>query len=258
MSVSKKTTLATGKRFYTWRDEAYWSVTTILGAMPKPALLPWGIKMVAEAAVDATLKGILGPMVESNPDDAIRWLKGSPYAARDKAADIGTHVHAAIEAHALGKPFPKWGPAIAPRMEAFEQFVNDYQPVFHMTEASVFNHTQRYAGTLDSIATLDGRTVVLDAKSGKGVYPEVGLQLAAYRFAEFVALPDGSMQDMPATDGAVVLHLPDGGGYTLHDVRADEEVFEAFLFVREVFKFTEVTAKTILSPYVRQEEAAPA
>lgn len=253
MTVSKKTSLATGKRFYTWRDEAYWSVTTILGALPKPALLPWGIKMVAEAAVDATQKGILGPMVASDPDGAIRWLKASPYAARDKAADVGTYVHAAIEAYALGKPFPKWAPAIARRMEGFEQFVKDHQPEFHMTEASVLNRTQRYAGTLDSICTLGDRKLVLDAKSGKGIYPEIGLQLAAYRFAEFVALPDGSDQPMPHTDGAVALHLPDSGVYDLYDVRADDEVFRAFLFVREVFKFTEETAKTILTPFTRWE-----
>lgn len=251
MTVNQKTTLATGKRFYTWRDEAYWSVTTILGAMPKPALLPWGIKSVAEAAVAATAKGILGPMVESDPADAIRWLKGSPYASRDKAADIGTHVHEAIEAYALGKPTPKWDPKIAPRMQGFMEFIADHQPEYLMAEATVFNATQRYAGTLDSIAILNGRTVVMDVKSGKGVYPEVGLQLAAYRFAEFVALPDGSDQPMPHTDGAVALHLAESGGYTLHEVRADDEVFQAFLFVREVFKFTEVTAKTILTPYER-------
>ena len=40
------------KRLYAWRGEKFWSVTTIIsGGLPKPALLPWGIKAVAEAAV---------------------------------------------------------------------------------------------------------------------------------------------------------------------------------------------------------------
>jgi hypothetical protein len=41
-----------GKRFYTWGDTNFWSVTTILsGGVPKPALVPWGIKSTAEGAV---------------------------------------------------------------------------------------------------------------------------------------------------------------------------------------------------------------
>lgn len=251
MANTKRTTLATGKRFYQWGDEAYWSVTTILNnGVPKPALLPWGIKMVAEAAVAATKSGILAPMVEQNEADAIRWLKGAPYAKRDEAADIGTTIHAAAEAYSLGKPFPAWGPAVAPRMQQFQAFLADHKPNVVMTEAAVYNTKERYAGTLDAILELGGRTLVVDYKTGTGVYPEVGLQLAAYRHAGFVGMPDGSRVDMPATDGAVCLHLPADGPYRLHEVRVDDEIFAAFLYVREVYRFQNETGETVLSDYV--------
>lgn len=247
MTVNQKTTLATGKRFYTWRDEAYWSVTTILGGgLPKPALLPWGIKSVAEGAVDAMQRGILAAMVEQDPDNAVRYLKGLPYAQRDKAADLGTFVHAAAEAYALGKPFPTWPPLVKPRMEAFVQFLADYKPAYEMTEASVFNKTERYAGTLDAIAMIAGRRILLDTKTGKGVYPESALQCSAYAHCEFVALPDGSEAPMPKVDGAAVLHLPETGGYQLIEVRIDDEVFRSFLYVRECFRFLETIGKTVL------------
>lgn len=251
MSCPKNATTARGgKRFYTWRSEDYWSVTTIIGGgVPKPALLPWGIKMVAEAAVDSI--GFLPEMVERDRDEAIRYLKGSPYAKRDAAADLGTDIHAAAEAYALGQPYPEWSILVKPYMRGYVQFLEDFTPTFTATEASVYNRTQKYAGTLDAIATLtlplheQPGTFLLDTKSGKGIYPEIGLQLAAYRNAEFIGLPDGSEAPMPEVDGALGLHLTPQG-YRLIEVRTDADVFAAFLYAREVFRWQQDTAKTVL------------
>lgn len=250
MTSPKHATSRGGKRLYTWRNESYWSVTTIIGGgVPKPALLPWGIKMVAEAAVESI--SFLPEMVERDRDEAVRYLKGSPYAKRDKAADLGTLVHEWIEAYSLRKPMPEPPDEVAPYLAAFKVFLADFNPGFTATEASVYNRAERYAGTLDAIAHLrlplyggDGH-YILDAKSGKGVYPEVGLQLAAYRHAEFIGLPDGSEAPMPQVDGALALHLTPQG-YRLIEVRCDDEIFRAFLYAREVFRWQEETSKTVL------------
>lgn len=263
MAAPKNSTTKGSKRFYSWRSENYWSVTTILsGGLPKPALLPWGIRSVAEGAVDDRV--ILRAMLDKceTPadcrsgaycaacDETVRFLKGKPYAHRDRAADLGTYVHDAAEAYVLGKPFPAWPLPVKPRMDAFVQFLHDYSPAYEATEASVYNRSEKYAGTLDAIATIGGRRLLLDTKTGKGVYPEVGLQLAAYRFAEFIGLPDGSEEAMRPVDGAAVLHLPESGGYELLEVRADDAVFTAFLYVRECFRFQEEMSKGIvLGPY---------
>lgn len=258
MPGPRNSTTTGSKRYYSWRNEKYWSVTTIIGGgVPKPALLPWGIKSVAEGAVrerdviaamlaqcdtpDVCGKGEFCPQC----DQTIRYLKGIPYAHRDRAADLGTYIHNAAEAYVLGKPFPKWPPLVLPRMRAFEQFLHDYEPSYEAAEASVYNRTQRYAGTLDAILRIQGRRLIGDTKSGKGVYPEVGLQLAAYRYAEFIAGADGSEQPMPEVDGGVVLHLTDGG-YELIEVRCDQEVFRSFLYAREVFRWQEELSKTVL------------
>lgn len=263
MTAPKAATTRGGKRFYTWRNENYWSVTTIQGAIAKPALLPWGIKATAEGTVRN--RDVLAAMLKrcETPDECmagdfcdacdetIRYLKGTPYAQRDRAADLGTSVHAAAEAYSLGKPFPPWAPAVKPYMEAYVRFLDDLQPAFTATEASVYNRTERYAGTLDAIirCTLplhdQPGTYLLDTKSGKGVYPEVGLQLAAYRYAEFIGLPDGSEAPMHNVDGGLCLHVrPEG--YKLIEVRCDEEVYRAFLYAREVFRWLEDTSKTVL------------
>jgi hypothetical protein len=252
VTAPRNTSSRGSKRLYSWRDEAYWSVTTIIGGgVPKPALLPWGIKMVAEAAVE--MADTLPAMVAADREGAIRFLKGSPYAKRDKAADLGTLVHEAAEAHALGRPMPPVTADVRPYLDSFERFLADFTPEIIATEASVYNRSEHYAGTLDMIARLMlpqseclvPKTYILDAKSGKDVYPEVGLQLAAYRNAEFIGLPDGSEGPMPAVDGALALHLT-VNGYRLIEVRCDYEVYRSFLYAREVFRWQETTSKTVL------------
>lgn len=253
-----------GKRTYSWRGENYWSVTTLIGGgMPKPALLPWGIRATAEGVVRQ--RGILAEMLKAceTPDacargefcgpcdQTIRWAKSLPYSQRDRAADLGTQIHEWIEAHRLGKPMPKVPAEVKQYLRVFERFVTDFEPDYQMVEASVYNRSQHYAGTLDAIVRLQlplserPGQYVLDAKTGKGVYPEVGLQLAAYRFAEFVGVADGSEQQMPPTDGGLCLHLTPAG-YRLIEVRCDEEVFRAFLYCREVFRFVSETSKSVL------------
>jgi hypothetical protein len=234
------------KRFYSWRNENYWSVTTIIGGgVPKPALLPWGIKMVAEGACDHAAE--LPALVEKDRDAAVQMLKSIPWARRDRAADLGSIIHAATEAYVLGKPIPKWPLEAKSRMTAFQKFLDECEPTYIAAEASVYNRTESYAGTLDKIAEIHGRRYLIDTKTGKGVYPEVALQLAAYRFAEFIGLADGSEEAMQPVDACAVLHLPEAGeDYELIEVRADAEVFKAFLYVREVFRWQEETSKSVL------------
>lgn len=265
MTSPRNATLTRGnQRLYSWRNESYWSVTTIIGGgIPKPALLPWGIKSTAEGIVKQ--RGVLAEMLKGceTPDacaigdfcgpcdQTIRWAKSLPYSQRDRAADVGTQVHEWCEAHRLGKPMPKVPAAVQPFLAAFELFLHDFEPDYFQVEASVYNRTQHYAGTLDAILRLklplaeQFGQYLLDIKTGKGVYPEVGLQLAAYRNAEFIGAPDGSEQNMPPTDGGLVLHLVPGA-YRLVNVRCDDDVFRAFLYAREIFRFVSETSKTIL------------
>lgn len=247
MTNPKQATSRGSKRFYTWREENYWSVTTILQAVAKPALINWAKKFTAEYAV-AHIDSLV-QLVNDDPDGAIDWLKGAAYRDRDKKADLGSAVHAATEAYVLNKPYPDWPALIKPRMLAFQQFLEQHEPEFVATEASVYNRSERYAGTLDGIVRFKGLgdgLLVGDYKTGKAIYPEVALQLAAYRNAEFIGLPDGSEAPMHPTVGAFGLHLPSEGGYELVDVDTGPEVFQTFLFCREMFRWAEQGSKRVL------------
>jgi hypothetical protein len=255
------TTDRNGSRYYNWRQERYWSVTTICkGGLPTSwGLQKWMTRQIAEAACDFADE--LAGIVAKDRDAAVQMLLARPDTKRDKAANLGTSIHNAVEAYVLGKPFPTWPEDIRPRMLAFEDYLSTFEPAYEMAESSVFNRTHRYAGTLDSHITIgrgphQGRRLLLDVKTGKGVYAEVGLQLAAYRFAEFVGAPDGSEQPLPEVDGAAVLHLPAAGGWDLLDIRTDDEVFRSFLYVREVFRWTQLVSKSVLLGPLKQEEVA--
>jgi hypothetical protein len=251
-ATAQRTTLPSGKRWYDWQGEKYWSVTTILGGgLPKKALVYWAANEVANFACDNTSE-IASLVAKDQRDAAYDMLKRSPWRKTEKAADLGTAVHEAVEAHLKQRPMPTWPLPIRPRMEAFVRFMDDYQPHVEMAEQAVFNRTERYAGTLDLVLglTLPGADAPgvyeTDTKSGKDVYPDMGLQLAAYRHSEFCGLPDGSERPMPATDGGLILHLSTDGSYRLVEMRCDDQVFRSFLYIREVYRFVEETSKTML------------
>lgn len=270
-------------RLYEWRaptasigdpPERFWSVTTIIkGGLPSPALTAWGMREVATFAVanhrqlSAMLSGVRlrregnGLLMVADPDavqGAIDWLKGAPYRERDRKADIGTALHAIAEAHVKGAPIPPPSDEVAPYVASFERFLAEVHPEFELAEATVYNRTAKYAGTLDAIALIPGRgRALIDYKTtASGIYPEAALQLAAYRHAEFVGLPDGTEAPLPGVDGCAVAWIrPDG--YDLIPVTADEQVFRFFRHIVEVFRWQEEVAQTVIGqplPVPRGEE----
>jgi len=98
-----------------------------------------------------------------------------------KSADEGTRVHEAAEAILTGKE-PVYEKDIAPAVKAFKEFIDErnVQVDPEYVERRVFNHNDRYAGTVDSVALIDGKLGVLDLKTSAGIFRDYTLQLAAY------------------------------------------------------------------------------
>lgn len=258
MTNPKHATTTSRGRTYHWRDEEFVSVTTIIGqGVPKPALKGWGERLVAETAVAKQV--IWSKMTD---DEAVDWLKRSPYRESGRAAVRGSDIHAWAERWALNQrpqidEFPEAQQGYA---RSFASFVAEWQPVWEMAEASVYNRRWGYAGTLDSLVRIerDGLGLLLcDTKTGKGVYGEVALQLAAYRHAEFIGAPDGSEVPMPSVDGCAVLHLTPTD-YELIPVEAGEEAFRYFLYAQQVAHFCNDASKRALgAPLVAPARRRP-
>jgi hypothetical protein len=133
-----------------------------------------------------------------------------------------------------------------------------------MSEATVYSPAESYAGTLDAVVKIGGRTLLVDYKTGKDIYPDVALQLAAYAHAEYVLLADGTSVPMPAVDGAFALHLREfdeelgDRGYSLIPVDVGQAAWDAFRFVREVMRWMEETSKGVLSQPITNPDALAA
>ena len=257
-------------------DDRFWSVTTILNCLDKPALLYWAAEMAAEAACDQAT--YLSRRIKAEGREAVvkdlrdaRFRK--PKGVRS-ATELGTAVHEACEEYALTGIRPEVDDEVRPFLEQFDRWAQIWQPKYLAAEAAVYSPTYGYAGTLDAIVEIDGMELILDYKSSRksvdsqgkpsGPYPEVALQLAAYRHADLLAtwrarrfeefrrryylLSDTEKQvgaPMPAVEGGVVLHLTPEHA-TLHRITCDAEVFEYFLFAIEIARWTTEKSKRVV------------
>jgi hypothetical protein len=216
------------KRWYEYDGEQYPTVTSILRAVNKPALVGWAAGAVAEY-VAHNYKQVFA-IASEDPAAVIDLLKGAPWRNRDKAASLGARVHRlAAEG---GEPEADELPYVM----QWHAFQTTTEATIVAQERPIVNRTIKYGGTLDLIMrNARGEHVLLDIKTGNSVadrdglvYPEIRLQLAAYAGAE-VGLP-------VAIDKAAVLHItPDS--YTVYPVLNLAESLEVFAHVRALAVF---------------------
>lgn len=98
-----------------------------------------------------------------------------------KSAEEGTLVHEAAEAILLGQK-PEVDPLIKPAIDAFVKFIElqNIQSAPEWVERRIIHMDQRYAGTIDALALINGKFGVLDIKTSQGIYRDYNLQTAAY------------------------------------------------------------------------------
>tara|TARA_Y100000310_G_scaffold249760_1_gene255849 strand:- start:574 stop:1347 length:774 start_codon:yes stop_codon:yes gene_type:complete len=109
---------------------------------------------------------------------------------KEKSANEGTLIHDTMEKIMVGEPV-EIDPSIRPSVDAARQFIEDHNiqidPEF--VEKRVVNKEHRYAGTVDSVALIEGRFGVLDIKTSLGIYRDYSLQISAYMDALRHELP---------------------------------------------------------------------
>lgn len=100
------------------------------------------------------------------------------------SASEGTLIHETVEKIMIGES-PIVDPSIAPSIDAFLEFIgkNNIQVDNEFVEKQVVNYDDRYAGTLDALALIDGKFGVLDIKTSQAIYRDYNLQTSAYMAA---------------------------------------------------------------------------
>lgn len=269
-------------------DVRLWSVTTIIGALDKPALVPWAANMTAEEAVRVCKR--LPQMVEEDgPEETAKWLAAArfrkPKGQKLSAADLGTAVHDAIERFALtGERPDDVDPVIVPFLDQFTRWAQKAQPEYLAAEMTVYDTRYGYAGTLDAIAVIQGTRFIVDYKTTakpdepkkvQAPYGTAAMQLAAYRYAEFAAAwrprrfeqfrrryyllgeeERAAAVEIPKVDTGLVVHITPTHCHA-HPARCDKEVHTKFLYTIEAAGWVyEMSRSVIGDPLVFPEVAA--
>ncbi|MEE8131842.1 MAG: hypothetical protein V3T98_02250 [Candidatus Paceibacterota bacterium] len=102
-------------------------------------------------------------------------------AVKKKSASEGTIIHEIVEKIFKGEKL-EIEEKVAPAINAFISFLNEkninVDPEF--VEKQVVHFDERYAGTLDALALIDGKFGVLDIKTSQAIYRDYNLQTSAY------------------------------------------------------------------------------
>lgn len=215
-------------------DKRIPGVTTILNeGLPKPALINWAANATAEAAVNRW-----DELSDMGVADRLKVLKKARYEDRDAAAKRGTEVHALAEKLLLGQEV-QVPDELRGHVEAYVQFLDDWNPTPVLTEVTVISYRHGYAGTLDMVMDADNRRILADIKTTRsGIYGETALQLAAYRYADNYINPEtGGEEAMPAVDDTWAIWVR-GDGYSVIPLDTSESVFDDFRRVAAVARAT--------------------
>lgn len=217
---------------YKLDDEKITGVTRVIDVLDKPALRNWYATQSADRAVNEWDRlAALPPMerhkyIKDGPKDTVR-------AAATRGTDIHGHGQKLAEGHDVDVPDELRGP-----VEAYARWLDDWDVSPIAVETPCVHTGHRYAGTADLWGTVGkrgGAVCLLDIKTGKGIYDETGLQLAAYRFTELIQPEAGVEIPTPHVDAVYVAHvLPDT--VRMLPVRADESTWRTFLYLLQVHK----------------------
>jgi hypothetical protein len=190
--------------------------------------MSWAARQTAEAAISlalqhgTTLDHEAAPVYENSlqtllstvgVEGTVKALTSRSSWKRDEAAALGTAVHGYADDHINGRPIPDDLPQVQrDYVTVYEDWWKAAGWTVRTSEAYLVHTAHGYGGTLDLLCRdRDGRTVLADIKTGKGVYSEAVLQLAAYGNAELIQTPAGDLFPMPAVDRYAILHVTKDG-----------------------------------------------
>lgn len=255
------------------------SVTTILQALAKPALVGWAAKEERKmvAAMAARLYERL-PLISDEPVppakfyDLLMEEAGKPANRRlvERAASVGTEVHNRIEWEFKGElelersatPPPLSTPAAERAFTRWTEWRAQVQLKVLKTEYRLHSGMFGYGGTLDLLAQMTipdpldpAKTitviVVLDFKTGKHIYSEAFLQNIAYR----MALAEEGVH----TDGGWIVRLPkyeDDPEFDAQPVPDDPLLAPVFLALGLVYRWWAKDHDTKRKPKTEPQQAA--
>lgn len=166
-----------------------------------------------------------------------------------KACDIGSLVHACIEADIHNRQWPELPEDLKAQVDnALLGWLHwkdtaNFEPV--RTEISLINEEMGYGGTMD-LVSVSRQNVLSDHKSSKGIYPDHKIQIASYRHlwdnAQWELTSEGLIPWQKPCDihGLALLQVGKEDGsfhyHFWHELNKGWEVFECLLKIHKLQK----------------------
>jgi len=136
-------------------------VTTILGVLNKPALVKW--------ANNLGLQGV----------DSSKYV--------DEKASIGTLAHQMIADYLKGKETDtsEYSKVQIDQAENAVLSFLEWEKTHHidtqLVEEPLVSELHKFGGTIDCLGTINGELCLIDFKTSRGIFPEMLIQVAAYK-----------------------------------------------------------------------------
>ena len=237
-----------GKRMY--------GITSVLGVIAKPALIPWAAKQVVEWIANNCPKDKVGGLVYYAVNNKhLEEAKNAHRLKKESAGDVGTIVHKLVEDFANGnlgfmpsehgvgipetvddlKKIKEPTEAITMVITMFNNFLqwatkNDVK--FIASERRMYSKKYWIAGTVDAVVEIKGKRYVVDIKTYSGIYDRTPfLQMAGYAIM---------LEEMgEKIDGTIIVRLGKDGSFDVHKNTNLLEEKQGFLAALTLFKTLE-------------------
>ena len=224
---------------YTLDGKRLTGVTTVLGIISKPQLIPCAARMATEYIKESKV----WKLVPNTPrmimigdkelDELLEQARKAHTRKKDKAAGEGTDVHLWLERWIKGdmQELPK--DLIANKqVSQFIGWAKENNVEFLASEKKVYRGDNKwYAGTLDFIVKIGDNVFVGDIKTSSGIYDKTFFaQCAAYRYALEYCEPDSAKN----IKGSVIVRMGKDGSFEekySYDYETDLSIFLAALTI---------------------------
>lgn len=205
-------------------------VTTILGVLAKPFLIPWASKMAIEYIKENSAKTSEGEYL-SITDELLLKAQNAHAQKRDKAADVGTLAHALVETYIKTNNFtPSGNEQVDGMVMLFIAWAQKEKVKFLASEKVVWSRDNFYGGKFDFLCEIDGKTYLGDYKTGSGIYFDMFLQCAGYQIALEEREPETKI------DGHIIVNTTKTGKFNVETHYDYETTKQGFLAALKLYR----------------------